>query len=153
MPATQQLQLQLITFGAPAAGNAAFVKDMEEKFPLAELYVIDRDIAPLFPDLDKMAKLSKILGLDSVLNIGGLKINGISANTNDLLKVAGEFLEETNIIPEGSRYEQSQKQLRQLNSIVLGASPKASADAIFDRAYQFHKVDAYAILLGGRAIN
>ncbi len=153
LPATQQLQLQLITFGAPAAGNAAFVKDMEEKFPLAERYVIDRDIAPLFPDLDKMAKLSKILGLDSVLNIGGLKINGISANTNDLLKVAGEFLEETNIIPEGSRYEQSQKQLRELNSNVLGAAPKASADAIFDRAYQFHKVDAYAILLGGRAIN
>lgn len=153
LPASQSLQLQLITFGAPAAGNAAFVKDMDEKFPTAERFVIDRDIAPLFPDLDKMAKLSKILGLDSVLNIGGLKINGVSAGTNDLLKVAGEFLEEANIIPAGSRYEQSQKQLRELNSNVLGAAPKASAYAIFDRAYQFHKVDAYAILLGGRAIN
>ena len=77
----------------------------------------------------------------------------LSNNTNDLLKVAGEFLEEANIIPAGSRYEQSQKQLRELRSNVLGAAPKASADAIFDRAYQFHKVDAYAILLGGRAIH
>lgn len=154
IPAGRKIQLQLITFGAPAAGNAAFVQDMEEKFPTAERYVIDKDIAPLFPDLDKMARVSHLLGLDSALNLGNLKINGVEANTNDLLKIAGEFLEETNIIPKGNRYEQSQKHLKELSSTILGASPQAKpeADVIFERAFKFHKVDAYAVLLGGKAI-
>jgi hypothetical protein len=153
LPEGRKNNLQLITFGAPAAGNAAFVQDMEEKFPNAERYAIERDIAPMFPDLDKIAELSKLLGIDSVLNLGSLKINGVSADAGDLLDIAGKILNETHIIPDGNKYVQSQKHLRPLNSTVLGASPKASAEAIFERAYQFHKVDAYAVLLGGKAID
>lgn len=146
--------LQLITFGAPAAGNAAFVEDMEEKFPGAERYAIDKDIAPMFPDLDRIEELSKQLGIDGVLNIGDLKINGVSVNANDIMNIAGKILKETDIIPEGNKYAQSQKHLRMLNSTTLGALPDAgSVDAMFERAYKFHKVDAYALLLGGKAID
>lgn len=155
LPSAGNYNLQLITFGAPAAGNASFVQDMEEKFPVGERYVTDRDIAPMFPDLDKVDELSKLLGIDSALNLGALKINGVATelDAGSIIKIAGEILDKTDIIPEGNKYVQSQKHLRVLNSTVLGASPNASVDAIFERAYKFHKVDAYAVLLGGKAID
>jgi hypothetical protein len=153
LPADKKNRLQLITFGAPAAGNDAFVQDMEEKFPNAERYAIDRDIAPMFPDMDRIEQLSKLIGIDSVLDLGSLKINGVSSDAGDLLNIAGKILKATNIIPEGNKYVQSQKHLRVLSSTLLGPSPDAaSVDAMFERAYKFHKVDAYAVLLGGKAI-
>lgn len=154
LPENRKNQLQLITFGAPAAGNAAFVQDMEEKFPAAERYAIDKDIAPMFPDLDRVEELSGLLGIDSALNLGGLKINGVSAHADDILNIAGKILKETDIIPDGNKYVQSKKHLHILKSDALGAVPAAgSVDSMFERAYKYHKVDAYALLLGGKAID
>lgn len=151
----QQKNLQLITFGAPAAGNAAFVKDMEGKFPEGERYAARLDIAPAFPDLERISELAKLTGLDSVLNIGKLNLGGISSevNTGNLLSIAGEILKKTNIINEGNQYMQSSLHLRVLDNTVDSLPQTAlSADAIFERAYQFHKVDMYAQLLGGKPL-
>lgn len=140
--------LQLITFGAPAAGNAAFIQDMEDKFPDAERYVIDKDIAPAFPDNSRMGDIAKIIGLDKALHIKEL-----SLNAGDLLNLAGQLLEKTNVINESNKYVQSQKHLRILKSNDPPAGgEELSADALFGRAYQYHKVDAYALMLGGKAI-
>lgn len=148
LPADKKNILQLITFGAPAAGNAAYVQDMEEKFPDAERYVIDKDIAPAFPDNSRMGDIAKIIGLDKALHIKEL-----SLNAGDLLNLAGELLEKTNVINESNKYVQSQKHLRILKSNDPPAGgEELSADALFGRAYQYHKVDAYALMLGGKAI-
>lgn len=148
LPVKKKNILQLITFGAPAVGNAAFVQDMEEKFPNAERYVIDKDIAPSFPDNDGMGQIAKKIGLDSVMHIKEL-----SLNAGDLLDIAGEILEQTNVINKTNKYVQSHKHLRLLSSKDSAApTPGLSAEAVFSRAYQFHKVDAYALLLGGKAI-
>jgi hypothetical protein len=155
LPPEKKNILQLITFGAPAVGNAAFVQDLEEKFPTAERYVTDKDIAPVFPDMDRMNDLAKLTGLDSVLQLSKLNINGIAGKLNaaDLLNIAGEILEKANVINKTNKYVQSQKHLRLLttNSPASSNTP-ASVDAIFDRAYQFHKIDTYAVLLGGKSI-
>lgn len=149
LPAGKKINLQLITFGAPAVGNAAFVQDMEEKFPVAERYVIDNDIAPAFPDNDGMGEIAKKVGLDSIL-----QIKEFSLNTRDLLNITGEILEQTGVINKTNKYIQSQKHLRLLKSNDTAASGSGlSADAVFEKAYQFHKVDAYAVLLGGKAID
>jgi hypothetical protein len=151
----QQKNLQLITFGAPAAGNAAFVKDLEGKFPEGERYAAKLDIAPAFPDLERISELAKLTGLDSVLNIGKLNLGGISSevNTGNLLSIAGEILKKTNIINEGNQYMQSSLHLRVLDNAADSLPQTAlSADAIFERAYQFHRVDMYAQLLGGKAL-
>jgi hypothetical protein len=149
LPVDKKNILQLITFGAPAVGNAAFVQDMEEKFPGAERYVIDKDIAPVFPDNERIGDIAKTIGLDSVL-----QLNKLSLNAGDLLNIAGKLLEQTNIINKTNKYVQSLKQLRLLTSHDTAShGTSLSADAIFDRAYQFHKIDSYAVLLGGKAIN
>lgn len=147
--------LQLITFGAPAAGNAAFVKDLDGKFPEGERYVARLDIAPAFPDLDRISELAKLTGLDSVLNIGKLNLGGLSTEvkTGSLLEIAGEILKKTNVIDESSRYAQSSRHLRLLEIDADSLARNVlSADALFDRAYRYHKVDMYAELLGGKPL-
>jgi hypothetical protein len=144
-------RLQLITFGAPAAGNEEFVLDMEKKFPDAERYVADRDIATVFPDTKKISAIGKMIGLDSALRLGNININGLDTELNGgtILDIAGEILEKTNVINKTNRYVQSEKHYRKLadNDTALSATP-LSADAIFGKAYQYHRVDAYAGLLG-----
>ncbi|MFM2338429.1 MAG: hypothetical protein RL115_1622 [Bacteroidota bacterium] len=151
----KKLAMQLITFGAPAAGNAAFVQDMEDKFPDAERYVAAKDIAPAFPDTEKIAELAYILGLDSVVQLGNLNLSGISKelNAKNLLNIANEILEKTNVINKTNKYVQSQKHLRLLTITDSSASVTPfTVDAIFNKAYQFHKVDMYAELLGSKKI-
>ncbi len=148
LPADQKNNLQLITFGATAAGNAAFVQDMEEKFPGAERYVTDKDIAPLFPDMDRVNELAKKIGLDSVLQINKY------LNAGDLFSIAGEILERTDVINKTNKYVQSRKHLR----ILTGKDPVSSGtnlsvDAIFEKAYHYHRIDMYAELLGGKVID
>jgi hypothetical protein len=141
-----KIALQLITFGAPAAGNAAFIKDMESKFPEGERYTGSMDIASMFPDLESIGKLSKAMGLDSVLQLGKLDAYGVDAD--NLASLANLLLEKTNVINESNKYVQSQKHLRLLEVKNNSSSIELSTDAIFNRAYQFHKVDMYAELLG-----
>lgn len=141
--------LQLITFGAPAAGNAAFVQDMDEKFPAAERYTIDRDIAPAFPDNKRIGEIAQMLGLDKALHIKEL-----SLDAGDLLSIAGELLEQTNIINKDNKYVQSERHLRILKTNAASAdSVELSAEVLFGRAYEFHKVDRYAELLGVKPLN
>lgn len=146
--------LQLITFGAPAAGNAAFVQDMEEKFPLAERYTTSNDIATVFPDIKQIEAMAKLTGLDSVLQLSSLNINGIGKlDAGSLLNIAGEILEKTNVVNKSNKYVQSEKHRRLLtNTDTMPATTVLSAEAIFNRAYQFHKVDMYAELLGGKPL-
>ncbi|NOT52525.1 MAG: hypothetical protein HOP10_14745 [Chitinophagaceae bacterium] len=154
LPVEKKNRLQLVTFGAPAAGNAAFVQDLEEKFPTAERYVTDKDIAPVFPDLDRINEMAKLIGLDSVLQLAKLNIGGSEIDAADLLNIGSEILGKTNIINKTNKYVQSQKHLRILtiNNPASVNSP-LSVDAIFENAYRFHKVDIYAELLGGKALN
>jgi hypothetical protein len=155
LPVGKKENLQLITFGATAAGNAAFIHDLEGKFPDGERYTTDLDIAPVFPDINEISKMAKLTGLDSVLQLGSLNISGKDQqfDAGDLLDIAGKILEKTNVINKTNKYVQSQKHQRLLmqKQLSLPAAP-LSVEAIFTKAYQFHKIDMYAELLGVEAI-
>lgn len=142
--------LQLITFGATAAGNAAFVQDLEDKFPDGERYVIDKDIAPAFPDHQRMGEIARNTGLDKVLDF-----KKIGLDAGDVLDIVGVLLEQTNVVNESNKYFQSQKHLRLLKSAEpppAAEGTEFSADALFGRAYLFHRVDLYAELMGWKMI-
>lgn len=150
LPATKKENLQLITFGAPAAGNAAFVQDAEDKFPNGERYATDLDIAPVFPDIEQIGTIARLTGLDSVLQLGNISKE---INAENLFNIAGEILEQTNVINKTNKYVQSQKHLRLLtNKQLPTAATPFSVEVIFNKAYQFHKIDMYAELLGGKAL-
>ncbi|MBL7733391.1 MAG: hypothetical protein JNM88_19645 [Chitinophagaceae bacterium] len=144
-------RLQLITFGAPAAGNAAFVKDMEGKFPDAERHAASGDIAVAFPDMEQMGDLAKASGLEPVLQLDKLDLSILDTTlkSSNLLNLAGKLLKKTGFINETNTYTQSSKHLRRLNSVTdTLSSGNVSAETLFNRAYHYHRVDAYAALLG-----
>ncbi len=143
--------MNLITFGAPAAGNAAFVQDLEEKFPNGERYAAANDIATVFPDIKEIEKVAALIGLDSVLQINKLNLGGLEkiVNVKDILNIAGDILDKTNIISPSSKYVQSQKHLKTLANTDTSVHTTAiTAESVFDKAYRFHKVDTYARLMG-----
>lgn len=151
LQAKNKNNLQLITFGAPAAGNAAFVQDMEEKFPLAERYVTDKDIAAAFPDIDRIGDMAKMLGMDSSLQLGSVNISraALKLDAGTLLGLAGDVLEGTGVINRTNKYVQSERHLRLLKvKDDLPIVSAAIADSFFSRAYRFHRIDTYADLLG-----
>lgn len=144
-------QMQLVTFGATAAGNAAFVQDLEEKFPAGERYVTNKDIAAVFPDIGRVKEMAAILGLEKFLDFGQFSIAGMKMDMGKgkLLDLAKELLETTNVINRTNTYVQSGKHERILTAPPASAADTLlTADAVFNRAYQFHKIDMYAELLG-----
>ena len=65
--------------------------------------------------------MAKLTGLDTVLQLGKLNFNGISQklDVGNLLNIAGEILEQTNVINKTNKYVQSQKHQRLLTKTTL----------------------------------
>jgi hypothetical protein len=150
--AAQKAQTNIITFGATAVGNAAFAKDVEEKFPLGERYEIDKDIAPKFPSMDKLSSISSLLGLDSALGI-----NKFSSRKNLLTKafdIISAGAKELNLLNTDNSFVQTAKHQKLLKTDENEIAAKSNNDIIglFDEGYKNHRIDKYAELLGVKNI-
>jgi triacylglycerol lipase len=145
---SQRQQTKIITYGATAVGNAAFVTDLEEKFPTSERFEIDKDIAPKFPSMDKLSNISSLLGLDSALglsNISGEK--NVLTKAFDLISTGAKAL---NLLGTENTFTQSAKHKRLLKVIEKEPATSTKKDIIglFDEGYKNHRIDKYAELLG-----
>jgi hypothetical protein len=150
---TLKSKLHLITFGATAAGNNLFVKDLEQKFPQAERYEIDKDIACKFPDPYKIGETASSLGLDSVLNKMGIQF---SSNSEELsperaaLSLVEQSLKAFNVIEEDANYAQSDLHKRLLTAPEQKNTVSNTTGfviSLFDNAYYYHTIDRYAEIL------
>ncbi len=149
----QRSHTKIVTFGATAVGNEFFVKDLEGKFPDAERYEIDKDIAPKFPSMDQLSSISTTLGLDSVLGISGLAKEQSALST--VFNVITEGAKQLNIIGKENSYAQCMKHQR-----LLRVPKQNTADtttnaiaSIFEDIYEYHKIDQYAKQFGAAPID
>jgi triacylglycerol lipase len=142
MDATQQKHINIVTFGATAVGNKYFVQDLEEKFPLGERYEIDKDIAPKFPSMDKVGKVSAILGVDSLLGIN----KNAEGSTTQVINLIGAVAESFNIMNEKNSFVQSIKHERLLTVMNKNTKPTETIGLLnlIDEVYFYHKIDQYA---------
>ncbi len=138
--------MQLITFGAPAAGNNDFVIDLENKFPNAERYAIDKDIACSFPDLSAIKTAANLIGLDSSIVIKGANVNGANGTIGELINVGVSILDNLNIIPKNKKYTQSAKHLKLINA-TDNKSKNGTNAQLFQNAFEFHAINTYANLI------
>jgi triacylglycerol lipase len=138
--------MQLITFGAPAAGNKEFVVDLENKFPNAQRYAIDKDIACSFPDLTAIKNASNLIGLDSTKVLKGAKVNGAQGTVGELINVGISILDNLNIIPENKKYRQSSKHLKMISTKNL-TNKNNSNTQLFENAFYYHSIKTYANLI------
>jgi triacylglycerol lipase len=144
----QRAHTKIVTFGATAVGNEFFVKDLEEKFPDAERYEIDKDIAPKFPSMDKLSSITNVLGLDSVLGIGSIAKEQSTLAT--VFNVITEGAKQLNIIGKENSYAQCMRHQRLLQvpkQNAVDTTTNAIA-TIFEDIYQYHKMDQYAKQFG-----
>jgi hypothetical protein len=137
--------INIITYGATAAGNKEFVKDLEEKFPTGIRYAIDKDIAPLFPNPEAFTKLQELIKLDSSLKVPSINIKGITINTNDALNAITGI---TDLIGLTStkNYSQSSLHLKPL-SLSIPDNTKPDTEIIkngYEKIFYYHKIDSYA---------
>jgi triacylglycerol lipase len=145
---TQRAQTTIVTFGATAVGNQFFVQDLEEKFPNAMRYEIDKDIAPKFPSLDKVSNITSSLGLDSILGVAGLA--GEKAVLTKVFTILSEGAKSLNLINEENSYAQCMKH-QQIITIPKTDSIAPSGNTVlnlFEDIYQYHKIDQYAKQFG-----
>lgn len=133
--------LQLCTFGATAAGNAAFVHDMEVKYPKGKRYEIQQDVATKFPSTQVFETL-KGLGLYNRNGINEQANNTISS----IVDIATTVVNVLDIIPENRKYVQSK--LHQITLNMPNDTRIDSTSNIVERVYYYHKIDKYAQALG-----
>ncbi len=138
--------LQIITFGAPAAGNAAFVNDLEHKFPKGERYLIDKDVAGHFPDLKAIQTATQLVGIDSNIALPSLNVNNAIGTVGGLINEGISILDNINIIPKVNKYAQSEKQLRLLKSTSKNKISKNITD-LFANAFTYHNIHSYAEMI------
>jgi triacylglycerol lipase len=150
-----EIDMQLITFAAPASGNAAFVQNLEEQFPKGERYEMDLDIACAFPDLDKVGDKASKLGLDSTAQLEKMILNYAfnEVKSNTWMKIASVVLEKTNILNEKNKYVQSNRHYRPLTATSFNESSTFVIDAMFKKAYSCHSINQYANVLDGNLLN
>jgi pimeloyl-ACP methyl ester carboxylesterase len=140
----QRHRITIISFGATVVGNTFFAQDLEEKFPNAERYEIDKDIAPKFPSIEKLSSISSILGADSLLGLTGLagEKEVISKGINILNTIAKEF----NVIPKENNYTQSVKHLKliQTSETDFATLHNEAILGVLEKVYYYHRIDQYA---------
>lgn len=148
----QRQHIDVITFAAPAAGNAAFARDFNKKFPEAMRYENTNDIVPKFPVADKVGDLGKLyVPVPAASEIPvGYKFLTIKLSTFfTTVELALKALEISN---GNSEYTQPCGNGK-LITIPLSGSNKANdvTDWFAEAGYQ-HGVERYAVAMGAPVI-
>jgi triacylglycerol lipase len=147
LPNDKKNKINLVTFGATAAGNSFFVKDLEDKLPIGKRFEIENDIAPKFPKLEALGKISGILNLDSIPLLKNLNINGQNTKVSKALDLLSGVAKDLNIISEENNYSQSQKHNVLLKCDYKDTTNTNAVLGIFTKAYYYHTIDRYYELL------
>jgi hypothetical protein len=146
----KKINVNLVTFGAPASGNAGFVKHLDAKFPTGSRYEIDLDIATRFHSIPELQRTLEAFGLDSATALGSIKFGESTStfNIGSLLYIAEKFSISTGILDEKRKYAQSSLQLRSLQGDRTAIEKHTTLSAALYNAFKFHSIDAYIELLG-----
>lgn len=144
--------INVITFAAPAAGNAVFADDFNQRFPLALRYENRYDIVPKFPVAEKVAELQDLYHSGPAVQqikvgYGFLKvpfstiINGIQLSLHGLSMRTGY-----------SAYVQTNGQGTPVSIPLSGKNNEQNAVSWFAEAGYQHGAEQYAKALGAPVI-
>jgi triacylglycerol lipase len=144
--------INVITFAAPAAGNAAFADDFNKKFPLSMRYENTNDMVPKFPVANSVGDLGNLYSpvpAASDISVGYKFLTVKLSTVFTTLKFALKGLEITN---GNSVYTQPNGKG---NAITIPLSGKNKnneiADWFAEAGYQ-HSVGQYAVSIGAPVI-
>ncbi len=143
-------KIQVITFAAPAAGNEAFAKDFNTKFPEAMLIENTNDIVPKFPIANSVGNLGELY--NPVPNANKIEIAKIIISINlatvfDGLKLTLKGMEVYN---GNSVYAQPKEE--KITIKLSGLHKENTVEDFFSEAGYQHGVVQYAVAVGAPVI-
>ena len=136
--------VNIITFGAPAAGNEGFVTDFSNKFPLSVRVENKFDIVPKFPSAREISSLGGLFS-DSLsaasITVGYKSLQVPLSRVFSLITTSFTVLEFTNGI---SPYVQTNGKGKQISISLSGKNQGSDImDWLNEAAYQ-HSISSYA---------
>jgi triacylglycerol lipase len=144
----RRTNMNVITFGAPAAGNISFAEDFDFKFPDAMRFENTNDPAAKYPCSGKIAGLGKLYSPSPAaarIEVGYKNIRVPLSRVFDLLNVALLGIELKN---GSSKYMQPGGNDELFTLHLSGNNKSNDIESWLNEAYYHHTMEQYAIHCG-----
>jgi hypothetical protein len=135
--------VDVITFAAPAAGNTAFAKDFNKKFPHSIRFENSNDIVPKFPCTSKVAALGGLFNASAIM-VGYKSMTVSLSRVFSLLSTALTLLEFTN---GNASYAQTNGEGRMVTTQLTGKNTGNDIGGWLNEAAWHHGIARYALAL------
>ncbi len=142
--------IDIITFAAPAAGNAVFAKDFDSSFPNSLRVENSNDIVPKFPCSNKLSGLGKLYApfpSASAVSVGYKNVTVTLEKVFDMISFSQKLLEFSN-----DSYCQTNGVGKLITIALSGKNKDNFAGDWFAEAGYQHGIAQYATALGVKVI-
>ena len=146
----QVKKTEVITFASPAAGNEAFAKDFNKKFPDAILVENTNDIAPKFPVANSVGNLSLLYTPSPAANNIDLDFSFINLKLSTIFDGLRLTLKGMEVYNGNSVYTQPKTEFITIK--LSGAYTENKVENFFMEAKHQHGVEQYASAVGAPVI-
>lgn len=142
--------LSVITFGAPAAGNAAFADDFNQLFPTAQRYENINDMVPKFPSTGGIKQLGSLFADGPTAKDIRVGYKGLTITLSTLFGYTGDALRVAGLFTGFSDYQQPNGKKFTGKLSVPGAA-STPGNWFAEAGYQ-HSIQLYAVALGAPVV-
>lgn len=143
---TPRNKINVITFAAPAAGNQAFARDFDHKFPAALRYENSNDIVPKFPCISRVSALSNLYDASASKVMVGYKDMNIPLSK--VFSMISLMLEALDFTSGSADYTQPCGEGKLVNIRVSGKNKLDNVGGWLSEAGYHHGIASYAGYLG-----
>ena len=140
----------VFTFAAPAAGNEAFARDFNKKFPDAILVENTNDIAPKFPVANAVGNLSLLYAPSPAANDINLDFSFINLKLSTIFDGLRLTLKGMEVYNGNSVYTQPRTEFITIK--LSGTHSENTVENFFMEAKHQHGVEQYAAAVGAPVI-
>ena len=148
---TTRTNLNVITFGAPAAGDKLFAADFDTKFPNAVRIENTNDMIPKFPCKGKTADLGNLFSSSLAASKITVGYNNLTMPLNKVFDLMNAALFVISIKNGGAAYTQPKGNL--ITVSLSGKNQKTEIDDWLKEAAFHHSMQQYAKSLGSPFIS
>lgn len=145
--------INVITFAAPAAGNAMFAEDFNEKFPNSVRIENEGDIVPKFPCVSAVASLSKLysdsLSADQI-TVGYKNIN---TSLSNVFRGISTIITGLQLTSGFSNFTQTNRSGTIIKVKLSGKNNSNDAGSWFSEAGYQHGIAQYAVALNAPVLD
>jgi triacylglycerol lipase len=144
-------EINIITFAAPAAGDAAFAREINLSFPNAQCYINTLDIVPKFPSVKGIKELGNLFENGATAKDIEISYRGISVKMSRLFSYMGDALNLARLFSGFSDYEQPKGKI--FTGKLLHPGAVATIGNWFEEAGYQHGIRQYALSIGAPALD